>query len=268
MQFATLSRSSRRCSMLCCQNSSRPIQAAARAPGRPSSDSGGGWGGGSGTVIAPGRVLTNAHNLRHEEVTVTFADGRTETGRVAGSDLDLDLARDRGRHRRRRARRAWPRNGTPADRAARFSPLANPGGRGLHIAPGFVSSVAAQLPRAPRPAARRRDRAHRAAPARLLRRPADRPRRPAAGASTASASTPACRSPSPLDATHCTSASRPRPRRAAPKRSALGVAVAPPRVARRLRRRGRAARARRRPRPRGRRSGARQSAAGLASAAI
>ena len=31
-----------------------------------------GWGVGSGVVVATGRVLTNAHNLRHDEVTVTF----------------------------------------------------------------------------------------------------------------------------------------------------------------------------------------------------
>src|SRR4051794_14066140 len=51
-----------------------------------------GWGVGSGVVIAEGQVLTNAHNLRSEEATVTFADGRRETGEVAGSDRDLDLA--------------------------------------------------------------------------------------------------------------------------------------------------------------------------------
>src|SRR5947199_8100360 len=51
-----------------------------------------GWGVGSGVVIAPGRVLTNAHNLRHQEVTVTFGDGRRESARVAGSDTDLDIA--------------------------------------------------------------------------------------------------------------------------------------------------------------------------------
>ena len=34
---------------------------------------------GSGVVIADGRVLTNAHNLRGDEVTVTFRDGRTTT---------------------------------------------------------------------------------------------------------------------------------------------------------------------------------------------
>ena len=32
---------------------------------------------GSGVVIADGQVLTNAHNLRGREVTVTFLDGRT-----------------------------------------------------------------------------------------------------------------------------------------------------------------------------------------------
>ena len=32
---------------------------------------------GSGVVVADGRVLTNAHNLRGDEVTVTIRDGRT-----------------------------------------------------------------------------------------------------------------------------------------------------------------------------------------------
>jgi serine protease Do len=47
---------------------------------------------GSGVVIAEGRVLTNAHNLRGDEVTVTFADGRTTRGDVAAVDFDGDLA--------------------------------------------------------------------------------------------------------------------------------------------------------------------------------
>jgi serine protease Do len=47
---------------------------------------------GSGVVIAADRILTNAHNVRGEEVTVTFADGRIERGRVAGIDVDGDLA--------------------------------------------------------------------------------------------------------------------------------------------------------------------------------
>lgn len=52
-----------------------------RAPGR-----------GAGVVIGAGRVVTNAHNLRGDQTTVTFSDGRTETGRVAGVDVDGDLA--------------------------------------------------------------------------------------------------------------------------------------------------------------------------------
>ena len=47
---------------------------------------------GAGVVVADGRVLTNAHNLRGDEVTVTFADGRSTRGSVTGVDPDGDLA--------------------------------------------------------------------------------------------------------------------------------------------------------------------------------
>ena len=47
---------------------------------------------GSGVVIADGQVLTNAHNLRGGEVTVTFTDGRSTRGTVTGVDGDGDLA--------------------------------------------------------------------------------------------------------------------------------------------------------------------------------
>ena len=47
---------------------------------------------GTGVVIADGRVLTNAHNIRGEEVTVRFSGGRTAIGTVAGIDVDGDLA--------------------------------------------------------------------------------------------------------------------------------------------------------------------------------
>ena len=50
-----------------------------------------GWGRGSGVVIAPGRVLTNAHVLRGETVAVTFGDGESRDGRVAGAERDLSL---------------------------------------------------------------------------------------------------------------------------------------------------------------------------------
>jgi serine protease Do len=47
---------------------------------------------GSGLVVGDGKVLTNAHNVRGDEVTVTFADGRSARGRLAGIDVDGDLA--------------------------------------------------------------------------------------------------------------------------------------------------------------------------------
>lgn len=53
---------------------------------------GGRFGRGAGVVVGPGLVVTNAHNLRGTSVTVTFADGRQETGTVAGADIDGDLA--------------------------------------------------------------------------------------------------------------------------------------------------------------------------------
>ena len=98
-----------------------------------------GWGVGSGVVVAPGRVLTNAHNLRHDEVTVTFADGRKETGRVAGTDSDLDIAVievDTGEVEPLEWADGEPAIGRPV------LAFGNPGGRGLRVTPGFVSSAA------------------------------------------------------------------------------------------------------------------------------
>ncbi len=102
-----------------------------------------GWGVGSGVVVAPGRVLTNAHNLRHDEVSVTFADGRTETARVVGADGDLDVAVlevDTGEI----APVQWAPDGEGAapEIGRLVLALGNPGGRGLRVTPGFVSSAA------------------------------------------------------------------------------------------------------------------------------
>jgi serine protease Do len=47
--------------------------------------------GGSGVVIGPDRVLTNAHNAGPEGVRVFFGDGRVEESEVAGVDVDGDL---------------------------------------------------------------------------------------------------------------------------------------------------------------------------------
>ena len=99
-----------------------------------------GWGVGSGVVIADGQVLTNAHNLHGDEVTVTFADGRRETGEVAGSDRDLDLAVvavDTGEA----PAIDWEGGGDPPEIGTAVVALANPGGRGLRATLGLVSSA-------------------------------------------------------------------------------------------------------------------------------
>jgi serine protease Do len=97
-----------------------------------------GWGHGSGVVIADGQILTSAHNLRRDETTVSFADGRRESGSVAGVDSDLDLAVlavDTGD--------APPVRWEPGEEPGIGAPvvaLASPGGRGLRATLGFVSS--------------------------------------------------------------------------------------------------------------------------------
>jgi serine protease Do len=63
----------------------------ATAEAGPSVVSIGRHGRGSGFVVAPGRVVTNAHNLRATTTSVRFADGRTAQGTVTGSDIDGDL---------------------------------------------------------------------------------------------------------------------------------------------------------------------------------
>ena len=97
------------------------------------------WGLGSGIVLAEGRVLTNAHNVRGDQVTVTFADGRTADGTVAGHDIDGDLAvievDTAGAPVLPWAAAASAELGQPV-----FA-LANPGGRGLRVTFGFVSGI-------------------------------------------------------------------------------------------------------------------------------
>ncbi len=47
---------------------------------------------GSGVIVGPGRIVTNAHLLRDRTVSVRFADGRAEQATVSGVDHDGDLA--------------------------------------------------------------------------------------------------------------------------------------------------------------------------------
>ena len=117
------------------------VTAAAERVGPSVVGLGRGWGRGSGVVVADGRVLTNAHVLRGDEVAVTRADGQVVDGRVTGTDPDLDVAvveLDTG--------------GAPAitwdpSRLATVGAglpvfaLADPGGRGLRTTFGLVTAT-------------------------------------------------------------------------------------------------------------------------------
>ena len=97
------------------------------------------WGVGSGVVLSDGRVLTNAHNVRGDSVTVTFADGRTAEGTVTGRDVDGDLAVIEVDTAGAPAL-AWA-DGAAASLGTPVFALSNPGGRGLRVTFGFVSGI-------------------------------------------------------------------------------------------------------------------------------
>ena len=94
---------------------------------------------GSGVVAAEGQVLTNAHNVRGDEVTVTFAAGRTATGTVAGIDVDGDLAviavDTAGA-----TPIGWAEGDGPAVGSVVFGAAATPGG-GARVTFGTVSGI-------------------------------------------------------------------------------------------------------------------------------
>lgn len=114
-----------------------------------------GWGTGSGVVIAHGQVLTVAHALARthhrgrrseatDEITIGFPDGAYRAATIAGIDSDLDLAVlhvDTGD--------TTPIPLAPDAPAAQLGQtvlaLADPGGRGLRVTHGFVSSTGRSL---------------------------------------------------------------------------------------------------------------------------
>jgi serine protease Do len=94
---------------------------------------------GSGVVIAAGKVLTNAHNVRGETATITFSDGRKETGTTEGVDVDGDIA----------VLSVGTGDITPVEwaQSVNLEPgtavlaLSNPGGRGLRVTFGLISGT-------------------------------------------------------------------------------------------------------------------------------
>ena len=97
------------------------------------------WAVGSGIVVGRDRILTNAHNIRGEEVGVTFDDERRERGKVLGVDVDGDIAVVTAP-----TGDARPLEWNGSHEVSLGEPvfaLANPGGRGLRVSFGFVSGT-------------------------------------------------------------------------------------------------------------------------------
>lgn len=121
------------------QDLEQALAAVAESVGASTVGIGGRRSAGSGIVIGEGRVLTNAHNLRGSEVTVTFADGRSETASTLGSDVDKDVAVI-GVDTKGIPAPSW---GKPDDLGigSLVVALSNPGGRGLRVTFGSISGL-------------------------------------------------------------------------------------------------------------------------------
>jgi serine protease Do len=97
------------------------------------------WAAGSGIVTSPGQIVTNAHNVRSEEVAVTLGDGRTEAGTVKGIDGDADLAVvavETGN-----AGALEFADPSSLETGSAVFAASNPGGQGLRVTFGLVSGV-------------------------------------------------------------------------------------------------------------------------------
>jgi serine protease Do len=98
-----------------------------------------GWHGGSGVVIGEDLVLTAAHNLRRDEVTLTFGDGRRSTAETVAVDAHRNLAVLSAETQGLPAVTQGPDQATSVGEPV--VALANPGGRGLRVTLGFVSAT-------------------------------------------------------------------------------------------------------------------------------
>jgi S1-C subfamily serine protease len=117
----------------------KAINGIAEGAGRSTVGLGNRWRGGSGVVVENGKVLTNAHNLHGDEITVFFADGREAEGKLLGADGDGDLAVigvDTGEA----PAIAWGDGATLAIGAPVVA-IGNPAGQGVRVTLGFVSGL-------------------------------------------------------------------------------------------------------------------------------
>ena len=103
-------------------------------------------GAGSGIVMAPGTIVTNAHNIRSEQVEVSFLDGRVTTADLVAHDPDVDLAVLQAETEdidplRWRAPAGMAGTDAPVRIGTVVVALANPAGSGLRATLGTVSAL-------------------------------------------------------------------------------------------------------------------------------
>jgi serine protease Do len=115
------------------------LQGAADRHGAATVGVGRGWRVGSGVVIGADRVLTAARHAGEGATTISFVDGRTEQATLVAADRDLGVA----------VLEAstgdveplpWVPNGFEPAIGTPVVALANPGGRGLRATVGFISA--------------------------------------------------------------------------------------------------------------------------------
>jgi len=124
------------------------IDALLSGPARSVVGLGEGARGGSGVVIDDGRVLTLARNLRGEGVAVRFRDGRSESATLLGTDAELGVAALAVPTADSPAA-AWSEDtAAPAIGSGVFA-MADPAGHGLRVTAGAVTSAPRSL-RGPR----------------------------------------------------------------------------------------------------------------------
>jgi serine protease Do len=99
------------------------------------------WGVGSGVLLGSGRIVTNAHNVRRQEVNVTLPDGEGTTGRVVGLDVDADVAIVEVDANGAGGIQWDDKASDGLDIGSPVFALSNPGGRGLRVTLGFVSGT-------------------------------------------------------------------------------------------------------------------------------
>jgi serine protease Do len=117
----------------------KAINGIAGSAGRSTVGIGNRWRGGSGVVVENGKVLTNAHNLHGDEVSVFFADGREAAASVLAADGDGDLAVigvDTGDA----PAIEWG-DASTLEIGAPVVAIGNPAGQGVRVTLGFVSGL-------------------------------------------------------------------------------------------------------------------------------